>query len=139
MNEKEFIETAKRSLRAGITVSQLADVQGITEQRVYSVLHKHGLSVSQLREGKPTSRRMIRRRTYAKAVKRAGELEYKKQELQDAAIIRDLKKKLDGISNKRERWETAYGVAMLTFERRQARDLKRPPLPALTPKFEVAK
>lgn len=136
MNEKEFVETAKRALKAGISVAQLAIMHGITEQRVYSVLHKHGLSVSELRSGQPTSRRMIRRRAYAKAVKRAGELEYKKQELQDAAIIRDLKKKLEGISNKRERWETAYGAAMLTFERRQARDHKRPPLPAPAPVLE---
>lgn len=139
LSEEKFIEVAKLAFKTGVTVTQLAIIHGITEKRVYSILHNRGISVAELRgDSAPIKytnpRQVTRRKAYLKRIKKAQEAEYKKQEINDKSVMRDLKKKLALISNLKERYETAYGHAMLTFERRQARDAKRPPLPALTPK-----
>ena len=130
MNEKEFVETAKRALPSGVTVTQLAIMHGITEQRVYSTLHNHGYSVSELRDKTaPTRKQVTQRKRYLQQKQNARRAEARKQQMTDKKIVKRLKSKLDLIEDKRERFEVAYGVAMLTFERRQARENKRPPLP----------
>ena len=140
LSEERFVEVAKLAFKTGVTVSQLAIMHGITEKRVYSILHNRGISVSELREGSTphikglSPKQEARRKAYMKRVKAAQRAEHKKQEVNDKTVMRDLRKKLALIDDPKERYETAYGHALLTFERRQARDAKRPPLPALTPK-----
>lgn len=130
MNEKEFVETAKRALPSGVTVAQLAIMHGITEQRVYSTLHNHGYSVSELRDKTaPTRKQVTQRKRYLQQKQNARRAEVRKQQMSDKKIVKRLKDRLDLIEDKRERFEVAYGVAMLTFERRQARENKRPALP----------
>jgi len=141
LSEERFIEVARVAIKSGVTVAQLAIMHGITEKRVYSILHNRGISVAELRgDSAPIKytdpRQVTRRKAYLKRIKKAQEAEYKKQEINDKSVLRDLKKKLAQITDPRERHETAYGHAMLTFERRQARDAKRPPLPAITPKAD---
>jgi hypothetical protein len=139
LSEERFIEVAKLAFKSGVTVTQLAIMHSITEQEVFSILHNRGYSVSALKNESQSpkdtdNRKVIRRKSYLKRIKAAQRAEYRKQEINDKSVMRELKKKLEGITDKYERWETAYGAAMLTFERRQARDAKRPALPALTPK-----
>ena len=130
MNEKEFVETAKRALPSGVTVPQLAIMHGITEQRVYATLHNHGYSVSELRnKTAPTRKQVTQRKRYLQQKQNERRAEVRKQQMSDIKVIKRLKSKLDLIQDKRERFETTYGVAMLTFERRQARENKRPSLP----------
>lgn len=130
MNEKEFVESAKRALPSGVTVEQLAIMHGITAQRVYATLHNHGYSVAELKAKKaPTAKQVTQRKHYLQAKQNARRAEVRKQHLSDNKIVNRLKDKLIEIGDKRERFEVAYGVAMLTFERRQARENKRPSLP----------
>jgi len=130
MNEKEFVETAKRALPSGVSVAQLAIMHGITEQRVYSTLHNHGYSVSELRnKDTPTAKQVRQRKRYLQEKQNARRAEVRKQQMTDKKIVKRLKDRLDLIEDKRERFEVAYGVAMLTFERRQARENNRPSLP----------
>ena len=130
MNEKEFVETAKRALPSGVSVAQLAIMHGITEQRVYSTLHNHGYSVSELRnKDTPTAKQVRQRKRYLQEKQNARRAEVRKQQMTDKKIVKRLKDRLDLIEDKRERFEVAYGVAMLTFERRQARENRRPALP----------
>ena len=130
MNEKDFVEAAKRALPSGVTVEQLAIMHGITAQRVYATLHNHGYSVAELKSKEtPTRKQVSQRKRYLETKKNARRSEARKQHLSDAKIVKRLKNKLDLIEDKRERFEIAYGVAMITFERRQARENKRPSLP----------
>ena len=130
MNEKEFVEAARTALPLGVTVSQLAIMHGITESRVYSTLHNHGYSVSELRDKTaPTPKQVSQRKRYLQEKQNARRAEVRKQQMTDKKIIKKLKCRLDLIEDKRERVEVAYGVAMLTFERRQARENRRPSLP----------
>lgn len=130
MNEKEFVESARTALPLGVTVTQLAIMHGITEQRVYATLHNHGYSVSELRsKTAPTRKQVTQRKRYLQEKQNARRAEVRKQQLTDRKIIKRLKTKLELIEDKRERFEVTYGVAMLTFERRQARENRRPSLP----------
>ena len=130
MNEKEFVEAARTALPLGVTVPQLAIMHGVTEQRVYATLHNHGYSVSELRsKNAPTRKQVTQRKRYLQQKQNARRAEVRKQQMSDKKIVKRLKSKLDLIEDKRERFEVAYGVAMLTFERRQARENKRPALP----------
>lgn len=130
MNEKEFVETAKRALPSGVTVPQLAIMHGVTEQRVYATLHNHGYSVSELRnKNAPTPKQVNQRKRYLQQKQNERRAEVRKQQMSDKKIVKRLQSKLDLIKDKRERFEMTYGVAMLTFERRQARENNRPPLP----------
>jgi hypothetical protein len=125
---KEITEELRKAQKMGLTAAQAAAVVGVTLTYARRKAKKAGFVFVDASSAYWNAIRDTVEANKLVAKQKAAAAREKKARKACRNRVEDVKRQLAEISSPHERYEFAYGAALLAFERRQVKENKRPEL-----------